>query len=73
VPDNKPCLDRDTPPTSAMKRRRLQRGLTHERLAIRTGLSITWIATVERAPQFMSEDVARKIALALGCEPADLR
>lgn len=47
-------------------------GMSREALAARVGLSVTWLATVEREPGFLSPVVARRLAAVLGVRPDDL-
>jgi transcriptional regulator with XRE-family HTH domain len=60
------------PPMTAIRRHRLRAGLTQSALAARAQISMGWLATVEREPEFLSPPVAMRLASALGCTPADL-
>jgi transcriptional regulator with XRE-family HTH domain len=55
-----------------MRERRLRAGLTQADLAARAGVSLGWVAEVERQPAFLTPSVAEKIAAALGCAAKDI-
>lgn len=56
----------------SMRRRRLEAGLSQEALADRCGLHRTYVGSVERGERNISIDNMEAIAVALGCDPADL-
>ncbi len=54
-----------TPPT-ALRLERLKLGLTQQDLAARAGISRATLALAEKVPALLSENVATKLAAALG-------
>ena len=52
---------------------RIRKGLTQIDLALAAGISPTWMCMVEHAPALLSDEVAGRLAAALGCGPDDLR
>ncbi len=58
---------------SPLRRFRLDRGLTQERLSALSGLSRGWIGFLERTPECMTATAAARLAEALGCSPDELR
>lgn len=55
-----------------MRRLRLEKGLSQERLADAAGLHRTYVGSVERAERNISIDNIARIAAALGVGPGDL-
>ena len=63
---------RTTPPVTALRQLRMRAGISREVLAARTGLSLTWLGLVERRPEFLSPNVAKRLARTLHCRSEDL-
>lgn len=54
---------------TALREARKRAGITAEVLATRAGISLGWLRTCERAPSLMSEELAARLAGALGVDP----
>lgn len=62
-----------TKPHSNIRLLRTGTGMTRECLAARLGISVAWLAQIERYPDaFMTTAMARRLAAALGVRPDDL-
>ena len=59
-------------PLSNIRRLRLARGLTQEKLAVLSTVSRSWLTFVERNPSELSLATARLLAAVLGCKPEHL-
>lgn len=57
---------------TTLREARRRAGLTAEVLATRAGVSLGWIRVVERAPQLMSQELAGRLAAALGVNVSTL-
>jgi transcriptional regulator with XRE-family HTH domain len=55
-----------------LRKMRLEKGLSQERLASLAGLHRTYIGSVERGERNISIDNIERLAKALGCEVKDL-
>jgi ribosome-binding protein aMBF1 (putative translation factor) len=57
---------------SPMRLARERLNLSQTELALAAGVSPGWVCQCERYPQLLSEDIASKLARALGVKPRDL-
>ena len=55
-----------------VRKRRLELGLSQEKLAEAANLHFTYVSSVERGERNISLENIAKLANALGCSPADL-
>ena len=66
------CYNRPVPLLQGLKRVRQERRMTVRRLSARSGVSADSISDFEELRRMASPRTARKLAEALGVEPADL-
>jgi transcriptional regulator with XRE-family HTH domain len=55
-----------------LREARRRAGLTREALAVRLGVSVGWLGSVERFPGLASPELAARLAVALGMDPTAL-
>lgn len=72
TPKERAARPRQEAPQSAHRTIRLQRGLSQNELAVRAGLSPSWVSMLERSPSLMTTRAARALAEALGVSPEEL-
>jgi transcriptional regulator with XRE-family HTH domain len=59
-------------PHSKIRSLRTAMGMSRETFAALLGVSVAWLAQVEREPAFMTEELARRAARKLHVRPDDL-
>jgi transcriptional regulator with XRE-family HTH domain len=55
-----------------LKQLRLQADYSQAILALKAGVSLAWYCVVERSPEYLSPEVAQKLATALDCSSDEL-
>ncbi|MCX8071773.1 MAG: helix-turn-helix domain-containing protein [Candidatus Binatia bacterium] len=72
LPDQRRAIEDHLDYATAIKRLREERGMTRQDLALKSGVSYSYLSEVERGAKRPSGDVLAKLAAAMGMLPSDL-